>query len=93
MATKRSKKLTKPAVPRPVQQPPTPQQKVPPPASRTAARGAVEVTSDSYLSKLSPEDRAKLEAQDKRMKEVLKFAEENPEAASQLLRAWLSGRK
>jgi len=52
----------------------------------------VEVTSDSYLSKLSPEARARLQAQDRMMKEVLKFFEENPEEASQMLRAWLTGK-
>ncbi|MFC1543338.1 hypothetical protein ACFL4K_02220 [Candidatus Neomarinimicrobiota bacterium] len=55
--------------------------------------GTKEVTSDSYLPQLSPEARAKLEAQDRRMKAVLKFVEENPEAASQLLRAWLTGKR
>jgi flagellar M-ring protein FliF len=52
----------------------------------------VDVTSDSYLSKLSPEARARLQAQDRMMKEVLKFFEENPEEASQMLRAWLMGK-
>ena len=52
----------------------------------------MEVTSDSYLSKLSPEARARLQAQDRMMKEVLKFFEENPEEASKLLRAWLAGK-
>jgi len=52
----------------------------------------MEVTSDSYLSKLSPKARAKLETQDRMMKEVLKFFEENPEEASRMLRAWLTGK-
>jgi flagellar biosynthesis/type III secretory pathway M-ring protein FliF/YscJ len=50
----------------------------------------VEVTSDAFLSKLSPEARARLETQDRMMKEVLKFVEENPEEASRLIRAWLT---
>ncbi|UCH10717.1 MAG: hypothetical protein JSU61_02165 [Fidelibacterota bacterium] len=60
------------------------------PVSTGEARGAREVTSDAYLSRLTPEARAQLEAQEKVMEDVRKFVEENPEAASQLLRAWLT---
>lgn len=93
MAAKRSRKQVKPFVPKPARVPATSQRKALSPAPRTAARGAVEVTSDNYLSKLSPEARARLEVQDKMMKEVLKFFEENPEEASQMLRAWLTAGK
>ena len=92
MAAKRSRKKVKPFVPRPARAPAPPQREVTPPAPRTSPRGAVEVTSDSYLSKLSPEARARLQAQDRMMKEVLKFFEENPEEASRMLRAWLTGK-
>jgi flagellar biosynthesis/type III secretory pathway M-ring protein FliF/YscJ len=70
----------KPAPVKPIQKPPT---------STGEARGAKEVTSDTFLSRLTPEARAQLEAQEKVMEDVRKFVEENPEAASQLLRAWL----
>ncbi|UCD37981.1 MAG: hypothetical protein JSW54_00390 [Fidelibacterota bacterium] len=60
------------------------------PASTREVRGAVEVTSDPYLAKLSPEARAQLEVQEKQMEAVRKFVEENPEEASQLLRVWLA---
>ncbi len=92
MAAKRGMKQVKPFVPKPARAPAPPQREVIPPAPRTSPRGAMEITSDSYLSKLSPEARAKLEAKDKMMKEVLKFFEENPEEASQMLRAWLAGK-
>ncbi len=90
---KRSKKQVKPFVPKTVRAPDTPQRNIPPPAPRTAVRGTVEVTSDAFLSKLSPEARARLETQDRMMKDVLKFIEENPEEASRLLRAWLTGKE
>ena len=90
---KRSKKQAKPFVPKTVRAPDTPQRNIPLPAPRTAVRGTVEVTSDAFLSKLSPEARARLEIQDRMMKDVLKFIEENPEEASRLLRAWLTGKK
>jgi len=72
---------------RPVRQPP--KQSVPAPA-KGAPKGAVEVTADAYMHKLTPEARAILEAQEKTVAEVRKFVEEHPEEASQLLRAWLS---
>ncbi len=87
---KRSKKQVKPFVPKTVRAPTTLQRYLSPPAPRTAVRGTVEVTSDSYLSKLTPEARARLESQDRMMKDVLKFIKENPEEASRLLRAWLT---
>jgi|GEM_PF-3729724 len=90
--SKRSKKQVKPFVPKTVRAPAAPQRGTPPPAPRTAVRGTVEVTSDAFLSKLSPEARARLETQDRMMKDVLKFIEENPEEASRLLRAWLTGK-
>ena len=93
---KRSKKQVKPFVPKTERAPDTPQRNIPPPAPpapRTAVRGTVEVTSDAFLSKLSPEARARLETQDRMMKDVLKFIEENPEEASRLLRVWLTGKK
>ncbi|MQY64670.1 MAG: hypothetical protein GH143_10295 [Calditrichaeota bacterium] len=77
-------------MPKTVRAPDTPQRNIPSPAPRTAVRGTVEVTSDAFLSKLSPEARARLETQDRMMKDVLKFIEENPEEASRLLRAWLT---
>lgn len=54
------------------------------------ARGKVEIVSDTFLQKLSPEARAQLEAQDRMTQDVTKFAEENPEGAAQLLRIWTS---
>ena len=90
MAAKQSRKPVKSSPPQPVRTPPPAQEEVPPVASRTSVHGAVEVTSDSYIAKLSPEARARLEAQDKLMKAVNKFVEEHPEVASQLLRSWLT---
>jgi flagellar biosynthesis/type III secretory pathway M-ring protein FliF/YscJ len=63
------------------------------PRSAQEARGAVEITSDAFLSKLSPEAQAQLEANEKIMAEVKKFVEENPEEAGQLLRVWLKAAK
>jgi flagellar biosynthesis/type III secretory pathway M-ring protein FliF/YscJ len=59
------------------------------PRSTREAKGAVEVTSDVFLSKLSPEAQAQLEADEKIMADVRKFVEEHPEEAGQLLRVWL----
>jgi flagellar biosynthesis/type III secretory pathway M-ring protein FliF/YscJ len=53
----------------------------------------MEVTSDAFLSKLSPEARAQLEANEKIMADVRKFVEEHPEEAGQLLRVWLKAAK
>ena len=49
-----------------------------------------EIPEDLYMKKLSPEARAKLKAEDKMTREVLKFAEENPEDATKLLRSWIT---
>ncbi len=54
------------------------------------ARGEIEMISDTFLQKLSPEARAQLEAQDRMTQDVTKFAEENPEGAAQLIRIWTS---
>ncbi|UCD36926.1 MAG: flagellar M-ring protein FliF [Fidelibacterota bacterium] len=64
---------------------------VPGAAGALEARGEVEMITDEFLMKLSPEARAQLEAQDKMTQEVTKFVEENPEGAAQLLRIWTSG--
>ena len=53
----------------------------------------MEVTADSYQARLSPEERAKREVEDKMMEDVRKFFEKDPEAASQLLRVWLTAAK
>jgi flagellar M-ring protein FliF len=45
---------------------------------------------DIYMKKLSPEARARLMANDKMTKEVIKFTEEHPEDAARLLRTWLT---
>jgi flagellar biosynthesis/type III secretory pathway M-ring protein FliF/YscJ len=63
------------------------------PRSTREAKGAVEVTSDAFLSKLSPEAQAQLEANEKIMADVKKFVEEHPEEAGQLLRVWLKAAK
>jgi flagellar M-ring protein FliF len=59
-------------------------------AGALEARGEVEMVTDEFLMKLSPEARAQLEAQDKMTQDVTKFVEENPEGAAQLLRIWTS---
>ncbi|MCH7528113.1 MAG: hypothetical protein IH972_01030 [Candidatus Marinimicrobia bacterium] len=46
---------------------------------------------DAFQDKLSPEARARLAAREKSTAEVLKFAQDDPEAASKLLRIWLAG--
>lgn len=63
------------------------------PRSTQEAKGAVEVTSDAFLSKLSPEAQAQLEANEQMMADVRKFVEEHPEEAGQLLRVWLKAAK
>jgi len=45
---------------------------------------------DIYMKKLTPEARARLMANDKMTKEVIKFTEEHPEDAARLLRTWLT---
>lgn len=54
------------------------------------AKGVREVATDSFLMKLSPEARAKLEAMDAMTHDVTQFTEDNPEGAAQLLRIWTS---
>ena len=51
----------------------------------------MEVVTDEFLMKLSPEARAQLEVQDRVTSEVTKFVDENPEGAAQLIRIWTSG--
>ena len=55
------------------------------------ARGQLEVATDEFLQKLSPEARAQLEAMEKMTSEVSAFTEENPEGAASLLRIWTTG--
>ena len=64
---------------------------IPGAAEAIEARGEVEVVTDEFLQKLSPEARAQLEAQDRVTQEVNKFVEENPEGAAALIRIWTSG--
>ena len=68
--------------------PPKPSPSVPPKAG--AESGQREVTTDDFLSRLSPEDRARLEQQEQLLAQVRAFAKDNPEEAGQLLRVWLS---
>jgi len=49
-----------------------------------------EIPEDFYMKKLSPEARAKMKAHDRMTSEVIKFAEENPENATKLLRSWIT---
>jgi len=49
-----------------------------------------EISEDIYMKKLSPEARAKLKAKDKMTEEVVAFAEESPENATNLVRSWLT---
>ncbi|MFB0515451.1 MAG: hypothetical protein ACETWG_02460 [Candidatus Neomarinimicrobiota bacterium] len=62
-------------------------------APRMSVKGERAATTDTYTKSLSPEARAELEIRAKMMAEVRKFAEENPEAVSQLLRVWLAAGK
>ncbi len=64
---------------------------VPGAAPALEARGRIEVITEEFLKKLSPEARAQLEAQDRITQEVTKFIEENPEGAAALFRIWTSG--
>ena len=64
---------------------------IPGAAEAIEARGEMEVVTDEFLQKLSPEARAQLEAQDRVTQEVNKFVEENPEGAAALIRIWTSG--
>ncbi len=62
-------------------------------AGALEATGEMEMVTDTFMQKLSPEARAQLEAQDRMTQEVTKFTEDNPEGAAQLLRIWSSGMK
>ena len=64
---------------------------IPGAAPAIEARGELEMVTDEFLKKLSPEARAQLEAQDRATEEVTKFIEENPEGAAALIRIWTSG--
>ena len=50
-----------------------------------------EVSSLAAHAKLPPEAQAQLVAREQMMADVVKFAKDNPEEASQLLRVWLTG--
>jgi len=52
-----------------------------------------ELSEDLYISKLSPEARAKIKAKDKMTQSVISFANEHPEQATSLLRGWLTKEK
>ncbi len=58
------------------------------PAGAVQAEGSMEMVTDSFLQKLSPEARAQLEAHDRMTSEVTEFAEQNPKEAASLLRIW-----
>ncbi len=64
-----------------------------PVAGALEATGEMEMVTDTFMQKLSPEARAQLEARDRMTQEVTGFTEENPEGAAQLLRIWTSGMK
>ena len=61
------------------------------PVPRTLETRVTHVSPESLVDKLSPEARAHLAAREKTTAEVLKFAQDDPEAASKLLRMWLAG--
>ena len=62
------------------------------PVAGTEETGEREVSVDEFMLKLSPEARARLAAREKTVAEVLQFTEDDPEAASKLLRIWLAGK-
>lgn len=64
---------------------------IPGATSAVEARGEMEMATDEFLQKLSPEARAQLEAMDKMTSDVVTFTEKNPEGAAQLLRIWTTG--
>lgn len=49
-----------------------------------------DMDSDAFMSKLSPEARAKLQAKDKMTSEVVEYSKENPEDTAKLLRTWMT---
>ena len=65
-------------------------QRVIPVAGTLETRVAI-VSPEALTDKLSPEARAHLAAREKTTTEVLKFAQDDPAAASKLLRVWLVG--
>ena len=60
---------------------------------RTPTAEEEEIDADAFVSKLSPEARAKLKAKDRMTQEVLKYAKENPEDAAKLIRSWITSGK
>ncbi len=50
----------------------------------------VDIDSDVFMSKLSPEARAKLQAKDKMTAEVVEYSKDNPEDTAKLLRTWMT---
>ncbi|MBO8130557.1 MAG: flagellar M-ring protein FliF [Candidatus Marinimicrobia bacterium] len=48
---------------------------------------AIEELEEKYLTKLSPEARAKLRAKDKMTQQVIEYAKKNPEGAAQLIKS------
>ncbi len=65
-------------------------QRIIPVTGSLETRGTID-SPDTIPNKLSPEARAHLAAREKTTAEVLKFAQDDPEAASKLLRIWLAG--
>jgi len=55
-----------------------------------AAIPEVDIDSDAFMSKLSPEARAKLKAKDKMTSEVVEYSKDNPEDTAKLLRTWMT---
>ncbi len=56
----------------------------------TAGIDEREVSEDAYITKLSPEARAKLKAKDRMTEDVVTYAKESPEDAARLIRSWLT---
>ncbi|RMH63560.1 MAG: flagellar M-ring protein FliF [Calditrichaeota bacterium] len=51
-----------------------------------------ELDENNYISKLSPEARARMRAKDKMTVEVVEFANDHPDQATSLMRAWLTAK-
>ncbi|MEE9465072.1 MAG: hypothetical protein V3W14_05820 [Candidatus Neomarinimicrobiota bacterium] len=62
------------------------------PVAGRVETGETSSFADDFMHKLSPEARARLAAKEKTVSEVLQFTEDDPEAASKLLRIWLAGK-
>ena len=58
--------------------------------SGSSSESESSVSEDLFMKKLSPEARAKMKANDKMTEEVIRFADENPENATKLLRSWIT---